>query len=136
MVYLPITLIVALLASLFVAYIINPVFAADFMGVHDHDHSRKKLTKGYLITGVVFAALAVVWYITGSFGLGNFTLFLFGIYSLHRFVLEELISNFQLNHQFVVLLFASHFFSYFVFGINSFMPHTLCTTKRHTKSTT
>ena len=97
MVYLPITLIVALLASLFVAYIINPVFAADFMGVHDHDHSRKKLTKGYLITGVVFAALAVVWYITGSFGLGNFTLFLFGIYSLHRFVLEELISNFQTN---------------------------------------
>ncbi len=97
MVYLPITLIVALLASLFVAYIINPVFAADFMGVHDHDHSRKKLTKGYLITGVVFAALAAVWYITGSFGLANFTLFLFGIYSLHRFVLEELISNFQTN---------------------------------------
>ncbi len=38
MMYLPITLIVALLASLVVAYIINPVFAADFMKPHDHDH--------------------------------------------------------------------------------------------------
>ena len=95
MVYLPITLIVALLASLVVAYIINPVFAADFMTVHDHDHSRQKFTKGYKITAVVFAALAAVWYLTGSFGLGNFTLFLFGIYSLYKFFLEELISRFQ-----------------------------------------
>ncbi len=97
MVYLPITLIVALLASLVVAYIINPVFAADFMTVHDHDHSRAKFTKGYKITGVVFAGLAAVWYLTGSFGLGNFTIFLFGIYSLYKFFLEELISKFQTN---------------------------------------
>lgn len=97
MVYLPITLIVALLASLVVAYIINPVFAADFMTVHDHDHSRVKFTKGYKITGVVFAGLAAVWYLTGSFGLGNFTIFLFGIYSLYKFFLEELISKFQTN---------------------------------------
>jgi multidrug efflux pump len=95
MVYLPITLIVALLASLVVAYIINPVFAADFMTVHDHDHSRVKFTKGYKITGVIFIALALVWYLTGSFGLGNFTLFLFGVYSLYKFFLEELISKFQ-----------------------------------------
>ncbi len=95
MVYLPITLIVALLASLVVAYIINPVFAADFMTVHDHDHDRKKFTKGYKVTAVIFAGIAAVWYFTGSFGLGNFTVFLFGIYSLYRFVLEELISKFQ-----------------------------------------
>ena len=97
MVYLPITLIVALLASLVVAYIFNPVFAADFMTVHDHDHSRTKFTKGYKISGVIFAALAIVWYLTGSFGLGNFTIFIFGIYSLYRFFLEALISNFQTN---------------------------------------
>ncbi len=95
MFFLPVTLIVALLASLVVAYIMNPVFAADFMKPHDHDHSRAKLTKGYKITAVIFAALALIWYITGVFGLGNFTVFLFGIYSLHRFVLEEVISNFQ-----------------------------------------
>ena len=95
MFFLPITLIVALLASLVVAYIMNPVFAADFMKPHDHDHSRVKFTKGYKVTGVVFGAIALIWYVTGLFALGNFTVFIFGIYSLHRFVLEEVISNFQ-----------------------------------------
>ena len=95
MFFLPVTLIIALLASLVVAYIMNPVFAADFMKVHDHDHSRVKVTRGYKITAVVFGALALVWYISGSFGLGNFTVFMFGIYSLHKFVLEQVISNFQ-----------------------------------------
>lgn len=96
MVYLPITLIVALLASLVVAYIMNPVFAADFMKVHDHDHdSKPKVTKGFKISAVVFAAISVLFYVTGSFGLGNFTVFIFSIYCLHRFVLERVISNFQ-----------------------------------------
>lgn len=94
MVYLPVTLIVALLASLVVAYIMNPVFAADFMKVHDHE-SKPKVTKGYKIAAVVFFAIALLFYVTGSLGLGNFTVFMFGIYSLHRFVLEKVISNFQ-----------------------------------------
>lgn len=98
MFYLPITLIVALCASLIVAYIMNPVFAADFMKPHDHDHSRPKLTKGYKITGVIFGALAILWYAMGIIGLGNFTIFLFLIYSLHRFVLEEMITSFQTNY--------------------------------------
>ncbi len=95
MFYMPITLIVALLASLIVAYIMNPVFAADFMKPHTHEHNESKLTKGYKITAVVFGAITLLWYAMGLFGLGNFTLFIFGIYSLHRFVLEEVISNFQ-----------------------------------------
>lgn len=96
MMYLPITLIVALLASLVVAYIMNPVFAADFMKPHDHDHeNQKKFTKGFRISLVVFAAVALLFYVTGSIGLGNFTIFMFGVYSLHRFVLERVISNFQ-----------------------------------------
>ena len=37
MYFLPITLIISLLASLFVAYIINPVFAVDFMKSHDDE---------------------------------------------------------------------------------------------------
>jgi len=94
MVYLPVTLIVALLASLVVAYIMNPVFAADFMKVHDH-HAKATITKGYKIAAVIFLAIALLFYITGSIGLGNFTIFIFAIYSLHRFVLEKVISNFQ-----------------------------------------
>ncbi|CAN5339613.1 efflux RND transporter permease subunit [soil metagenome] len=96
MFFLPITLIVALLASLLVAYIINPVFAADFMTVHDHDHETKsKFTRGYKITAVVFGSLALVSYIVGWFGMGNFTVFMFGIYSLHHFLLSRVISHFQ-----------------------------------------
>ncbi|MBA4053176.1 MAG: copper transporter [Marivirga sp.] len=95
MVYLPITLIVALLASLVVAYIMNPVFAADFMTVHDHDHDKSKVTKGFKIAAVVFAAVALLFYVTGSFGAGNFTVFIFAVYCLHRFVLEQVISKFQ-----------------------------------------
>ncbi|NOT76853.1 MAG: efflux RND transporter permease subunit [Cyclobacteriaceae bacterium] len=96
MFYLPITLIVTLLASLLVAYIMNPVFAADFMDVHDHDHETKsKFTRGYKITAVVFASLALVSYIIGWFGMGNFAVFMFGIYSLHHFLLSRVISHFQ-----------------------------------------
>ncbi len=95
MFFLPVTLIVALLASLLVAYIINPVFAADFMDTHDHDHKESKFTRGFKITAIVFGSLALMSYITGAFGLGNFAVFLFGIYALHHFYLSRLISQFQ-----------------------------------------
>lgn len=97
MMYLPITLIVALLASLLVAYIINPVFAADFMKPHHHHENKSKLTKGFKITSVVFVAIALLFYVTGSVGMGNFTLFIYGIYALHHFVLEKVIYRFQNN---------------------------------------
>jgi multidrug efflux pump len=96
MVYLPITLIVALLASLFVAYIINPVFAADFMSEHEHDHSSKsKFTRGFKITAIVMGSLALMSYVVGWFGMGNFTVFIFAVYSLYHFYLVRVISHFQ-----------------------------------------
>ncbi|MFM7329295.1 MAG: efflux RND transporter permease subunit, partial [Bacteroidota bacterium] len=92
--YLPITLIVALLASLVVAYLINPVFAVDFMKPHETG-TKQRFTRGYRIAAVVFASLALMFYVTGVAGMGNFTLFLFLIYSLHRFYLEGVIRRFQ-----------------------------------------
>jgi multidrug efflux pump subunit AcrB len=97
MYYLPITLIITLLASLFVAYIINPVFAADFMHPHDHGASSKKITKGFKIAAIIFGALALMSYIVGAVGLGNFAVFIFGIYALHKFYLEGVILKFQTN---------------------------------------
>ena len=98
MMYLPITLIIALLASLVVAYIINPVFAADFMRPHDHDHDEKsKLTKGFKVATVVFGAIALISYLIGSVGVGNFTVFIYGLYALHHFYLVRVISAFQTN---------------------------------------
>lgn len=97
MIYLPVTLIIALIASLIVAYIMNPVFAVDFMTEHEHDHSETKITRGFKITAVVLGSVALVSYITGLFGLGNFAVFLFGVYALYHFVLSRVISNFQTN---------------------------------------
>ncbi len=96
MMYLPITLIIALLASLFVAYIMNPVFAADFMKPHDHDANRKPtVTKGFKITAVVFGGIALVSYVAGIPGVGNLAVFLFALYALHHFVLSRAITHFQ-----------------------------------------
>jgi len=58
MFFLPITLIITLLASLFVAYIMNPVFAVDFMkphhdGEHDHPTFDKKTRKStFILIGI------------------------------------------------------------------------------------
>ena len=98
MMYLPITLIIALLASLVVAYIINPVFAADFMKPHDHHENEKPtVTKGFKITTVVFASIALVSYLIGITGLGNFMVFLYILYAAHHFFIAGVISKFQTN---------------------------------------
>jgi len=98
MMYLPITLIVALLASLLVAYIINPVFAADFMKPHDHEDEHggetSKITKGFKVTSIVFGGIAIVSYVI-NFGLGNFVVLMYLLYVLHHFILKATITNFQ-----------------------------------------
>jgi multidrug efflux pump subunit AcrB len=95
MFYLPITLIVTLLASLVVAYIINPVFAVDFMKTHEEEEKTRNNKKGYRITAIIFGAIALLSYISGNIGLGNFAIVLFGLYSLNRFVLWKWIKKFQ-----------------------------------------
>ncbi len=94
--YLPITLIITLTASLIVAYIINPVFAVDFMKPHE-DHNEKKpiWNKSLKIVSIVFAALALLFYISGSMGMGNFTITLYLVYLLYKLVLEGAIRHFQ-----------------------------------------
>ncbi len=98
MFFMPVTLMVTLMASLFVAYIINPVFAVDFMKPHiQADENKSKITRGYKITAVVFGSIALMSYITGVYGLGNFVITLFLVYSLHKFYLESVIKKFQTN---------------------------------------
>ncbi len=95
MFYLPITLIVTLLASLVVAYIINPVFAVDFMKPHHEGEDKRKITKGFKITSVVFGVIVLVSYLAKNWGLGNFVLTLYGLYCLNRFVMHGVIETFQ-----------------------------------------
>lgn len=94
--YLPVTLIITLTASLLVAYIINPVFAVDFMK-HEGDVDQKKKRKRIMIVTIVMAALALLFYVSGVFGMGNFMITCILIYLLYSFVLEKAIYKFQHN---------------------------------------
>lgn len=92
MVYLPSILIITLTASLIVAYIMNPVFAVDFM-----DRKPVVLTKRLLTTyGIVLGLLSVMGIVTGQFWLT--TLVLFGItfwYVNRAYITPRLIRPFQ-----------------------------------------
>jgi len=82
MFYIPITIIIALFASLIVAYIINPVFAVDFMQHQDDTHQlpNRKIYKHALIIAV-FGGLFHL--ISWTF-MGNFTLFFALVYIFHN----------------------------------------------------
>jgi multidrug efflux pump len=94
MIYLPVMLIFTLTASLIVAFIMNPVFAVDFMN-HPDDENHKKTdifkTKGFWIA-VVFGILLDL---AGATFWGNLLLFLVILVLLNRFVLNDVIRGFQ-----------------------------------------
>ncbi len=97
MFFLPITLIITLLASLVVAYIMNPVFAVDFMkphheGEHDHPKFDRKIRRGMIVLGIA----AVLGYMI-NFGIGNFVVLVIVLYLLNHFYLLRLIDRFQKN---------------------------------------
>lgn len=92
--YLPVTFLITLFASLFVAYIINPVFAVDFM--RPAETQKKKIwTKGFLLTLGLMGVLAGLLYISGYFALGNLTLTLLVIFIAARTILRWMIRGFQ-----------------------------------------
>ncbi|MBA2422479.1 MAG: efflux RND transporter permease subunit [Chitinophagales bacterium] len=98
MFYLPITLILTLLASLVVAYIINPVFAVQFMKrkVQEPENGfRKKSQRKWYITIGLFLFFALIFYVTNNIGLGNFTIFLLLVVLLNKYVLTGLVNRFQ-----------------------------------------
>jgi multidrug efflux pump len=96
MFYLPVTLIITLLASLVVAYIINPVFAVDFMKPHDVEKAKYgKLTNLAKLQLVMYVIAAILAHLSGSPAFGNLVLFFAFFMILHRFWLHKVIENFQ-----------------------------------------
>ncbi len=98
MFYLPITLITTLLASLLVAYIFNPVFAVSFMKPHEGDHGKKSFAtifKKLRITTILFFVVAIIFYLTGTFGMGNFTLFVLILIWAEYLFFENVTNKFQ-----------------------------------------
>lgn len=96
MFFLPITLIITLVASLLVAYIINPVFAVDFMKPHDaNDTGKRKWSKKDKVVMIIFLSVIAISYVFQSWGFGNFIVFLYGFVLLEKFVFEKWIHTFQ-----------------------------------------
>ncbi|MGZ3872608.1 MAG: efflux RND transporter permease subunit [Mucilaginibacter sp.] len=97
MFFLPITLIITLLASLVVAYIMNPVFAVDFMkphheGEHDHPKFDRKVRRAMIFLGIA----AVIGYLI-NVGIGNLIVLVIVLYLLDHFFLLRIIDRFQKN---------------------------------------
>lgn len=96
MFFLPITLIITLLASLFVAYIINPVFAVDFMKPHHEEFKEYgKITRKAWLRLLVYALVAIICYVGGHVAFGNLMIFFALFMVLHRLFLYKVIENFQ-----------------------------------------
>lgn len=96
MYFLPITLIISLLASLFVAYIINPVFAVDFMKTHEEEAQEYgKITRKGRMQLILYTVIALLCYATGNIGAANFVVFLGLFLLLHRLWLYKVIEAWQ-----------------------------------------
>jgi multidrug efflux pump subunit AcrB len=96
MFFLPMTLIITLLASLLVAYIINPVFAVDFMKPEDHSIKKPSFDKGVSKNLLIFLGFSILGYLI-NFGIGNLVVFVGLLYLLNHFYLNNVIRNFQTN---------------------------------------
>lgn len=97
MYFLPMTLIVTLIASLVVAYIINPVFAVDFMDRHEgENHPKPGFDRKFKVLTAVFAFIALISYGI-SFGAGNLVVFIYLLIVLERFWLGGVARKFQHN---------------------------------------
>ncbi len=94
--YLPVTLIITLFASLFVAYVFNPVFAVSFMKhEYDDDFQKGSSWRKIKISIIIMAVFAVVFYVTKVYGIANFLVFAILMILLFHFVVKKAIDSFQ-----------------------------------------
>jgi len=97
MIYLPTILIMTLIASLIVAFFINPVFATSFM---KPEHYPLKEPKSALFRKKWFWAIVgfgLLMHVAGNHGTGNFLLVLAVLTIFNRYVLHGVIHRFQHN---------------------------------------
>ena len=98
MFYLPVTLIIVLLSSLFVALVINPVFTATMMTVDeqaDSDAVRKKRRQGAMLWAAIIVLLGITTAVFGMTTARNFMIIVLGIMLLNYFLLRPATFAFQ-----------------------------------------
>ena len=91
--YLPITLIIVLSSSLFVALVINPVLTAMYMKLQTKLSNRKK--KRLMIIAAVLGGLAIVFYIAQVFTLANLLMLAAILIPFNVYLLTPAIDWFQ-----------------------------------------
>ncbi|WP_026946651.1 efflux RND transporter permease subunit [Algoriphagus marincola] len=91
--YLPITLIIVLSSSLFVALVINPVLTSLYMKVEDINVVKKK-QKPIIVAGI-FLVLSVIFYLLGWTAFGSLALVASLLTIFNVFVLRKAIRWFQ-----------------------------------------
>ncbi|MFN3916934.1 MAG: efflux RND transporter permease subunit [Flavobacteriales bacterium] len=89
--YLPITLIIVLGSSLFVALVINPVLAAMYMKIEEHTPIGKKFFK----TIALLIGLGLLFHVFGSTGMGNLLVVIGLLGILNAYVLTPATLKFQ-----------------------------------------
>ena len=90
---LPVTLIITLGASLFVAYVMNPVFAVSFM--QREEHGKLSEWKDYKKAFIFFIVLALCGYLFLGNGIGNFAVVCLICIVLYILFIEKAILFFQ-----------------------------------------
>jgi multidrug efflux pump subunit AcrB len=82
MFYIPVTIIITLFASLIVAYIINPVFAVQFMKRDEEHHGMPRKRMWVIASLIVF--LGIVLHLVGAPMWANLTLFFAFSFVMHN----------------------------------------------------
>ncbi|MDZ4839081.1 MAG: efflux RND transporter permease subunit [Bacteroidota bacterium] len=101
MYFLPITLIITLLASLLVAFIINPVFAVSFMkkdyydSPEEENKAKRKGNKRFWIIIGILGVVALFAHLGGNRGFGNLMIFFMLFAILDKYVFIYGIRGFQ-----------------------------------------
>ncbi len=96
--FMPVTLIITLTASLVVAYIINPVFAVQFMKKEGDDIVKvdpKKARRRSIAGWSLFGLTTLYFYLSGSYGMGNLCMTMLALVLLYNFALERAVTWFQ-----------------------------------------
>jgi multidrug efflux pump subunit AcrB len=120
--YLPITLMITLTASLFVALVVNPVLASWFMYIDVHNEDKKermKDTRRVLITAAGLFAVALVGLVTGTVWVRNLFLIGGGLTLVNHFLLRP--ASFAFQDKALPML--EHAYSKFInFALKGYRP--------------
>jgi multidrug efflux pump subunit AcrB len=118
MVYLPTMLIFTLAASLVVAFIMNPVFAVDFMNHPEGEKEEKSAIfrkKGFWIA----IGIGILLDLAGATFWGNLLIFFMLLVLLNRYILDDAIHSFQ-NRALPWIM--SHYESLLRWALNGWRP--------------